>query len=202
MSKTVTIIGPGDQGRRMSLAEFEHAEGEEGHLYELGRAVITVVDVPRPRHFRLVDAARQQFATYRNTRRDIIYGIAAGGECKILIEALQSERHPDLAIYRTPPPEGDNDDEVWAHWIPEIVIEVVSRSSRFRDYEEKPEEYLQFGVSEYWIIDAEQGVMKVLRRSRGRWAEREIRPPDTYRTRLLPGLVFSIEAVFAAAEEQ
>ena len=30
MSKTVTIIGPGDQGRRMSLAEFEHAEGEDG----------------------------------------------------------------------------------------------------------------------------------------------------------------------------
>src|SRR4051812_37205280 len=111
MSKTVTIIGPGDHGRRMSLAEFEHAEGEEGQLYELGRGVVAVVDVPRPRHFRLVDATRQQLATYRNTRPGVIYGIAGGGECKILIEALESERHPDLAIYKTPPPEGDIDDD-------------------------------------------------------------------------------------------
>ena len=65
----------------------------------------------------------------------------------------------------------------------------------------KTQEYLQFGVSEYWIIDAEQCVMKVLRSSRGRWAEAAIRPPATYRTRLLPGLEFSIEAVFGAAEE-
>jgi hypothetical protein len=46
MSTTATLIGPEDQGRRMSLAEFDHAEVRDGYLYELGRGVITVSDVP------------------------------------------------------------------------------------------------------------------------------------------------------------
>jgi hypothetical protein len=36
-SKTITRLGPTDQGRRMSLEEFEHAEAEEGRLFELSR---------------------------------------------------------------------------------------------------------------------------------------------------------------------
>jgi Uma2 family endonuclease len=156
MSKTLTMIGPADHGRRMSLEQFDKAEGQGGH---------------------------------------------SGSECKLLIDGLESERHPDLAIYKRPPPKGDNDDEVWSQWVPEIVVEVVSPSSRYRDYEEKPAEYLRLGVREYWIVDVDEGVLKVLRRSRGRWAQRTIRPPEIYRTSLLRGLQFSIETVFQAALE-
>ncbi len=195
MSKTVTIIGPADQGRTMSLDEFAGAEAEPGWLYELSQGVVTVVDVPNPRHFKIVDAIRLQFAAFRKKKPSLIYGIASGGECKLLIAGLESERHPDLAIYKTPPPEGENDDEIWSQWVPEIVVEVVSPSSRRRDYEEKPEEYLRLGVQEYWIVDEHEGQMKVLRRSRGRWAEYAIRPPAPYKTRLLPGFEFSIADV-------
>ena len=80
------------------------------------------------------------------------------------------------------------------------MIEVVSPSSKGRDYDEKPEEYLQFGIQEYWIIDADKRQMTALRRSRGRWAAQTVRPPKTYRTHLLPGLEFSCEPVFDAAE--
>ena len=79
------------------------------------------------------------------------------------------------------------------------MIEVVSPSSRQRDYDEKPEEYLRFGVKEYWIVDADKRTMIVMRRSRGRWVETTVRPPAIYRTKLLPGLEFSIEAVFKTA---
>jgi hypothetical protein len=50
MAQTAVKIGPQDQGRRMSLADFEHAETQEGYLYELGRGVIVVSDVPKPSH--------------------------------------------------------------------------------------------------------------------------------------------------------
>jgi Uma2 family endonuclease len=199
MSQTTTIISPADHGRRMSLAEFEHAEAREGRLYELSRGVITAIDVPNVRHFKLVDAVRCQYFNYQRLRPDGIYAIASGSECKLVIEGLESERHPDLAIYKTPPPKGDSDDDVWSHWIPEIVVEVISPSSRHRDYEEKPEEYLRFGVREYWIVDAELDQLQVLYRSRGRWAKRRVKPPDVHRTGLLPGFQFSIEAVFKAA---
>jgi Uma2 family endonuclease len=189
---TTTIIGPSDHGRLMSLDEFDLAECRDGSLYELGRGIITVFDVPGPRHLAQVNANRRQWHAYDAAKPGRIHTIASGGECKILIAGLDSERHPDLAIYKTPPPEED----IWSQWVPEIVVEVVSPSSRHRDYEEKPEEYLRFGVIEHWISDAERKELVVLRRSRGRWAERTIRPPASYRTRLLPGLDFACGPVF------
>ncbi len=198
-SKTITRIGFADQGRRMSLEEFEHAEAEEGQLFELSRGVVTVVDVPNQGHLAQVLAIRRQVHVYDAAKPGRIHTIGSGSECKLLISGLDSERHPDLAIYKTPPPEGENDDEIWSQWVPEIVVEVVSSSSRHRDYQEKPEEYLRLGVSEYWIVDADEGLMKVLRRSRGQWLEYPVRPPAGYRTRLLPGFEFSIEAVLQAA---
>ena len=41
--------------------------------------------------------------------------------------------------------------------------------------------------------------MVVMRRVRNQWVESTIKPPAIYRTRLLPGLEFSCEAVFRAA---
>jgi Uma2 family endonuclease len=118
-------------------------------------------------------------------------------ECKLLIGEYESERHPDVAVYLTPPPEEGR--HFWSEWIPEIVVEIISPSSRKRDYEEKPPESLELGVREYWIIDGPKGLMVVMRRTRNQWAERTIRPPALYRTRLLPGLEFSCGAVFQAA---
>jgi Uma2 family endonuclease len=181
----------------MSLAEFDHAEVQGGYLYELSRGIITVSDVPNPAHFAQFNVLRRQFTACELAHPERIHGIGGGGECKILLAGLESERHPDLAIYRTPPPAAD--EEVWAMWIPEIVVEIVSAGSAPRDYEEKREEYLQFGVQEYWIVDAEREQVLVLRRAAGRWAERVLRPPEVYRTRLLPGFEFHCAPVFEAA---
>ena len=195
MSTAVSQIGPADHGRAMSLDEFDHAEVREGHIYELGRGVIQVSDVPRKRHFALSPAAHRQFHSYDIAKPGKIYAIGGGSECKVLISQLQSERHPDLSIYLSAPPE---DDDPWSTWIPAIVIEIVSPSSEERDYREKPDEYLAFGILEYWIIDADKGQMTVLRRTAGKWQERIIRPSDKYRTHLLPGFEFDLASVFEA----
>jgi Uma2 family endonuclease len=197
MGKTAVRVGPADHGRCMTLDEFDLAEGQEGHLYELSRGVVTVTEVPNIRHGLQVDAIREQFSAYRQTHRGVIHAVLSGAECKLLIAGLESERHPDLAIYKTPPP----DEDVWSTWVPELVIEVVSPSSRRRDYEEKPDEYLRFGVREYWIIDEERQEMLVLSRKGGKWAARVVRPTERYRTSkaLLPDFEFDLAAVFAAA---
>jgi Uma2 family endonuclease len=198
MNKTITRIGPTDNGRRMSLEEFGEAEGQDGRVYELSRGVVTMVEVPKKRHMLQVAATRDQLQAYKALYPGCIQVIAAGNECKLVIAALGSERHPDLAVYLTPPPE-EEDEEFWVRWVPEVVIEVVSPRSRVRDYEEKPEEYLRCGVKEYWIVDADVRELTVLQRSRGRWKKTTVTPPGIHRTRLLPGLSFSIEAVFNAA---
>lgn len=76
---------------------------------------------------------------------------------------------------------------------------MVSPSSRKRDYQEKPDEYLRLRAKEYWIVNPRKRAPVVMRRQRNRWVENTIEPPDFYRTRLLPGLEFSCGAVFEAA---
>lgn len=196
MPKTAIRLTPADHGQRMSLEDFEHAESQEGKLYELGRGVVIVSDVPAPEHLAQMAEIRWQLQSYHVAHREEIYILAAGSECKILISGLESERHPDLCVYKTPMPD---EEDIWRRWIPELVIEVVSPNSRQRDYEEKREEYLRFGVKEYWIFDAAKNEMLVLQRSAGNWREISVRPPKTYRTHLLPGLKFHCGAVFQAA---
>lgn len=195
--KSAVKIGPPDHGRPMTLEEFDRAEGQEGYLFELSRGVIAASDVPKPKHLAMVTAARRQLAAYDLANPGKIFTIAAGSDCKILLADFQSERHPDIAIYKTAPPAGD---DVWSIWVPELAIEVVSPSSMLRDYSEKPEEYLAFGIKEYWILDEERRAMLVHRRVSASWREQTVRPPKLYKTRLFPGLEFSCAAVFAAAD--
>ncbi len=197
MRRTVSTVGPQDKGRRMSLEEFDLAEAQPGYNYELSRGVIVVSDIPGRPHLAQVTATRRQLAAYDLAHPGKLYTIASGSECKLLVPAFESERHPDLAVYKSLPP---SDEDIWAIWIPDIAIEVISPGSEYRDYVEKREEYWKFGVREYWIIDAYRRELLVLRRGGGEWSARHIRPPKVYKTRLLPGLEFDCAAVFAAAE--
>jgi Uma2 family endonuclease len=196
MSRTAVQISPSDAGRRMSLEEFDQAETAQGHSFELSRGVITVVDVPGKPHFDQVYAVQKQLFRYDLDHPGVIYQIGGGGEAKLLIWDSVSERHPDLVVYKTPP--SDEGKDLWSTWIPAIVIELVSVGSEERDYEQKPEEYLKFGVSEYWVVDSFRGAgqLTVFRRHGGRWVQSVVNSPDTYRTKLLPGFELNLEAVF------
>jgi Uma2 family endonuclease len=193
MTKTVTKIGPADHGKHMSLAEFEHAHGQEGYLYELSRGAIAVMDVPKPKHLLSVVGVRNQLVAYQLAHPEAISIIAGGFDCKLLIWDLESERHPDITVYLTMPPTGN---DVWSRWLPELVIEVVSRSSRRRDYFEKREEYLALGVKEYWIIDPERQLLLALRRVRGKWKEITVKHGEKYETALLSGFSLDLDRVF------
>lgn len=198
MSIAVLKLGASDQGRRMRLADFADAETEEGCILELSRGIIVVSQVPDPRHLYMLDETRRQLQIYRQAHRGTVRAVAGGGDCKLHLPDWESERHPDLAVYTTPAPRGKNP---WSRWVPDLVIEIVSPGSEERDYVLKREEYLEFGIKEYWILDPERHEMLVLRRGRKGWAPREVAPPKIYACRALPGLEFDCGAVFRAAEE-
>jgi len=193
MSQAAITLGPADDRRPMSLDDFESAATSSGRIYELARGVVLMFEVPGRRHVVQLNAVRRQFAAYDVANPGTIHALLGSGECKVLVTQYDTERHPDLAVYKTAPPE---EDDFWASWVPEIVIEVVSPSSRHCDYVEKREEYLAFGALEYWIVDCEREELLVLRRSRGAWVERVFRPPGTCQTRLLPRFEFDVGAVF------
>ena len=112
MSTATILIGPEHHGQRISLEDFKTAEAREGHLYELSRGVVTVIDVPGRHHRLQINAIRRQFSTFEVSHLDEIYCIAGGNECKISVEAPVSERHPDLAIYKMAPPAEEESSDI------------------------------------------------------------------------------------------
>jgi Uma2 family endonuclease len=194
MSTGTIILGPEHHGERMSLDDFERAEAHAGFLYELSRGVIQVIDVPKPRHGYLVRNCRRQLESYAERRPGVIDAVFGGSECKLLVRATETERHPDLAVYLQPCPDVDAD--VWSQWVPEIVVEVVSRGSRKRDYDEKPEDYFECGVREYWIIDPSESKLHVLARSATGWTEAVLCQGEVYESLLLPGFQFDLQQLF------
>jgi Uma2 family endonuclease len=69
----------------------------------------------------------------------------------------------------------DDDDNL--HGSPEIVIEVLSPSNTKREMQEKATLYLATGAHEFWVVDARQKQVKVVRREGTLLYEREQRIP-------------------------
>lgn len=200
--KSKIMLGPEHQGRRMSLKQFEPARAREGHIFELARGIIIVSDVPGIPHMDQVWVVRESMFDYYSRSAGRIYRIASSGECKLLLWDMQSERHPDLAIYLKPPPKVKGS-RVWSLWIPEIVVEVVSAESKDRDYvEKKREEYWTLGVKEYWIIDAEQGQIMILHRGRREWTQEILSANDFIESKLLPGFRLACRLVLDAGRQR
>jgi Uma2 family endonuclease len=185
MATITRRIGPADHGRRMPFDEFIECEFEDGWLYELARGVIDVTEVPGVSHGRRVRRVARLFDDYDEAHPGIINYLAGGGECRLRLPGMQSDRHPDQAIYLLPPPKGK---KPWTRWVPQIVVEVVSVGGEERDYVEKQEEYLRIGVLEYWILDPAKQALIVFRRAGDVWEVVIVPADETYRTDLLPGL--------------
>jgi Uma2 family endonuclease len=186
MATITRRIGPADHGQRMTLDEFIEADFEEGWLYELAREVIDVTEVPGLNHGRIVGRLTQLFIVYAINHAGVINYRAGGGECRLRLPRMQSDRHPNQVIYLLPPPLGEN--QPWTEWVPTLAVEVVSRGGEDRDYIEKREEYLRVGVTEYWILDPIERRLLVLKRFGDLWKELIVQTGTVYRPSLLPGL--------------
>lgn len=75
--------------------------------------------------------------------------------------------------------------------VPDLVVEVLSRSTEKIDRGLKMETYARYGVGEYWIVDAERKTVEIYRLDRGARAYRlsaTCREGDVVTTPLLPEL--------------
>src|SRR5262245_37416769 len=99
-------LGPADNGQRMTLDEFLDAEWHEGWLYELARGVVVVTEVPGIPHGMIVWHVSDMFALYGIEHPGIIRYRGGGMESRIRLPGMQSDRHPDQAVYLTHPPRG------------------------------------------------------------------------------------------------
>lgn len=82
---------------------------------------------------------------------------------------------------------------------PDLVVEILSPTTRRTDETTKRKRYEQFDVREYWIVDPEIDTVKVYRRgAKGleRIAELSLEAGDTLTTPLLPGFAIPLARIF------
>jgi Uma2 family endonuclease len=141
----------------------------------------------------IVERLCEMFVRYKDAHPGHIAFRASGSSCCLRLPGMQSDRHPDQAVYLAPAPtEGDP----WTVWVPDLVAEVVSRGGVRREYEETREEYRQAGVREYWILDPRLRRLLVLQRYGDTWNEVPVEEGSSYRPRLLPGLIVRPSELF------
>ena len=191
---TIVRVGPEHHGTRMSLADFAPADAEPGYTYELEKGIV-VVDVPRLPHSLIVQRVREALILYKAAHPGRIFLIAGGSDSVIRLPVMESERHPDLTVYLTRPPA--DDDNPWDVWLPDIVVEVVSKSSAQRDYEIKREEYLRAGIRVYAIVDPLTRVAMLLTRRGDTWEEVRLAADAGLTIPHLPGFSLSLADVFS-----
>jgi Uma2 family endonuclease len=76
----------------------------------------------------------------------------------------------------------------------DIVVEVISPDSVYRDREEKYREYEQGGVREYWLLDPQHRQADFLQFGEdGRYRPIPLEEGDVFRSRALPGWWLKVE---------
>jgi len=189
-------IGPADHGRAMTLEEFRHAEELDGYNYELARGVLEVSEVPDDPHGVVVCNLYRAVARFDANYPEIVLRYGGGSEFRFWLPHLISGRHPDLAVVLRGAPKD------WrGRRLPALAAEVVSPSSIKRDYELKREEYLAYGLLEYWIVDPLKRIVTVLTRHGDAWSEAVVRGDQLIVSLVLPGFATTVAELWIDVED-
>jgi len=80
---------------------------------------------------------------------------------------------------------------------PDMVIEILSPSSKSRDMLLKFNKYMQAGVREYWVVDPDAQTVKVCILKGGKYETKDYSDTDTIPVHMLEGCLINMQEVFA-----
>ena len=191
---TAIRIGPADHGREMTFEEFEDAEETPGYLYELARGVLEVSIIPGEPHGLLEWFFLGRIRDYDVAHPGVVAMAGGPSMFRLWVPEMASARHPDVSVVLA------GTRKVGPRRPPSLVIEVVSPGevARRRDYVVKREEYLAFGISEYWIVDRFEKRVTVLWRRGDSWTETVFLDGQVASGLVLPGFAVPVADLWAA----
>lgn len=130
-----------------ALPEGKRAELFDGEMYMMASPTAT--------HQRILGYLHFEFYKYVNEGE---------GKCEVCLSPFAvylSKKHnyvePDLCVVC----DEEKIDDKGCHGAPDLMIEIVSPSSKRMDYSLKLFKYRTFGVKEYWIVDAQKNRITV-----------------------------------------
>ena len=194
---TPVRIGPADDGRRMTLEEFLEAEVEEGYRYELARGVLEVTQGPNDPHLQVVANLYVAIGQYSRTHPGVVLRFGGGAEFQFVVPEMASGRNPDLGVVLRTASKDRRGRKV-----PALAGEVVSRRSLKRDYETKREEYLAYGLLEYWIVDPLKRQVSVLTLHGAAWDESVFRGDQVIGSHVLHGFATTVAELWIDVEDE
>ena len=139
--------------KRWTLAEL-HRLPDDGNKYELVRGDLFVTPPPTNDHETIIARLNLILVPYVAANDlGLVY------HARAVMRFKGSEVEPDLMV-RQPQVSGRDWDDAPT---PSLVVEVLSGSTRRRDLGAKRQLYLDAGVAEYWIVDAEAQSVRIVR---------------------------------------
>ena len=119
---------------------------------------------------------------------------------KALVGLTRNDYEPDICYWNAQTSATFTDDQM-EHPAPDLVVEVLSRSTTGRDRGVKFEDYAAHGVHEYWIIDPVRKALEQYTLDEGTMAFAKVAVlyddvDDTLTAGVVPGFTIPVRAIF------
>jgi Uma2 family endonuclease len=189
--------------RRMSLEEYLTYDDGTDTRYELVDGVLVEMGTEAPLNPVIAVFLMFVFADLGVPRKNLIIGHQVG-----VSQSKATARQPDLIVH-TPESKAAimKDGKLLRAQqpAPALVVEVVSNSkkdkkSKARDYDEKPVEYAARGISEYWIVDPDEAVVRVGTLTGGAYRFATFTGPAPIQSPAFPAMALTANQVLTAGE--
>jgi Uma2 family endonuclease len=174
-----------------SVEQYLALTAQTNRLLEYTDGVIEVLPMPTDKHQSISLFLLLCFLAFVRPRG----GVAFYAPLRLEIRPGKF-REPDLLILtRSDDPRRQND-----YWRgADLVVEIVSPDNPARDLEEKPRDYAEAGIPEYWIVNPLDETVTVLTLTDGSYAEYGVfRRGDEARSKLLDGFTVRVDQIFDA----
>lgn len=171
------------------LPEDVRMELIDGILYDMA--------APSSRHQRIVFQLGRKLADFLDARK---------GGCEVFVAPFAVFVNDDEYTYVEPDIvvvcDRDKVEDDGCHGAPDLVVEVVSESSRTRDYLTKLRIYDRAGVREYWIVEPDSGrvITYLFSEDEDKQKVAEFSADDTLTSWLYPDLRIDMKEIVQNAE--
>jgi Uma2 family endonuclease len=142
--------------RRWTRADLQRMP-DDGNRYEVVRGELFVTPAPSTRHQRLVFVLASYLRRYVEP---MMLGEVHQAPSAVVFD--ESEVQPDILVRIPAFPTPATWDEMP---VPFLVVEILSKTTRRRDSQEKRSLYLDAGIAEYWIVDGETRSIRIVRKT-------------------------------------
>ncbi|HLC15383.1 MAG TPA: Uma2 family endonuclease [Thermodesulfovibrionia bacterium] len=137
----------------------------EGAPYQLIDGELIMSPAPKPKHQRILMRIIEKLIPLSKGRGDLF--VAPVDVYFDDEDAFQ----PDIIFISNQKKHIIKDDGIYG--APDLVIEILSKSTAYYDLNKKFKVYEKYGVNEYWIIDPDAQTIELYRNDQVQWSEHQ-----------------------------